>query len=283
MEENEVVTEATEEVPVEQVEEASEATTEETTESATETVEEETGEQPPPKGRDAQSRINELTWKAKAAQEQAEFYRDKYELERAQRPEPEVKEEPKLDLPPAPVMPDRFDYDSDEDFTAAKQKFQHENAMYLNTIIEKREQAAIAKQQNMARQNVMSARQQTLTQKLSAGREKYHDFDMVMANPQTQYSETMIEGLTDSDNSAEIAYFLGQNPQEAAKIMQMPPLQQVMAIGKLDIQVAASKPKTTKAPPPSEPIAAGSSGAVVDPDNMTIDEWRKWREGGGTY
>lgn len=277
MEENEVVTEATEEVPVEQVEEASEATTEEQTESATETVEE---EEQPPKGRDAESRIKELNWKAKAEAEKAEYWRDMYERTRAPQPEPEVKEEPKLDLPPAPVMPDRFDYDSDEDFTAAKQKFQHENAMYLNTIIEKREQAAIAKQQSMARQNVMSARQQTLTQKLSAGREKYHDFDMVMANPQTQYSETMIEGLTDSDNSAEIAYFLGQNPQEAAKIMQMPPLQQVMAIGKLDIQVAASKPKTTKAPPPSEPIAAGSSGAVIDPDNLPIEEWRKLRDAG---
>jgi hypothetical protein len=241
------------------------------------------GEQPPPKGRDAQSRIDELTWRAKVAEEKANEYRDMYERSRAPQEEPQAKEEPKLDLPPAPVMPDRFDYDSDEDFTAAKQKFQHDNAMYFNTIIEKREQAAIAKQQNTARQNVMSQRQQTLTQKLSAGREKYHDFDMVMANPQTQYSETMIEGLTDAENSADIAYHLGQNPQEAAKIMQMPPLQQVMAIGKLDVQVAAAKPKTTKAPPPSEPVAAGSSGAVVDPDKMTADEWRKWRDGGGTY
>lgn len=241
----------------------------------------ETEEQPPQKkGRDAESRIHELTWKAKSAQEQAEYWREQYERSRQPQQEAQpVAEEPQLDLPPAPVPPDRFDFDSDDEYRKALGGFQQENAKYMHAIIQKNQEAAIAKQREQQRATVMNERQRTLAQKIDAGRVKYHDFDMVINNPSVPISQTMTESLVDAENSADIAYHLGTNIEEARRIASLAPIQQVMEIAKLDLSLG-KKPKTTNAPPPSEPVRAATSDGVIDVDKLSTDEWLKLRNAG---
>lgn len=241
------------------------------------------GEERPPKGRDAESRIKELVWKGKNKDEQIDYWREQYERVTQARQEVQqtpAQQEPENNLPAAPVPPDRFDYDSDEDYSKAVSTYQQKNAQWVSEILTQREQAAAAKQQETHRQAVFNERQQTLKTKMDAGREKYADFEAVAFNPTVPLTSAMTETIIDADNSADIAYHLGTNPQEAARISNLSPMQQVMEIAKLDVTMASKQTKITKAPPPSEPVSSGDAGAVIDPDRLPIEEWRRLRNEG---
>lgn len=243
---------------------------------------EEHGDDAPPKGKDAESRIKELNWKKKNAEEQAQYWRDMYERREMMQRQQEAPrpEEPQLDIPAAPVPPDRFDFDSDQEYQQAVSKYQQDHVKWFNSAIETREKAALAKQQQTQRQAVFNERQQSLAQKVEAGRQKYVDFDSVVFNQSVPFSDAMTEAIIDAGNSADIAYHLGSNPQEAARIASLSPMQQIMEVAKLDVTIQGKQKKQTKAPPPSEPVQGGDTMVSRDPDKMSIEEWRKWRKSG---
>jgi hypothetical protein len=93
----------------------------------------------------------------------------------------------------------------------------------------------------------------------------------------------MAETIQASDIGPDIAYYLGSNPKEAARIAALKsPILQAKEIGKIEAKMA-SEPvlrKTTSAPPPIAPISGRGSGApsydTTDPrsiKNMTTSEW----------
>ena len=114
-------------------------------------------------------------------------------------------------------------------------------------------------------------------------RTKYDDFEQVAYNPKLPISNAMAETIQASDMGPDIAYYLGSNPKEAARIASLnSPILQAKEIGKIEAKMA-SEPvlrKTTSAPPPIAPISGRGSGApsydTTDPrsiKNMTTSEW----------
>jgi hypothetical protein len=114
-------------------------------------------------------------------------------------------------------------------------------------------------------------------------RGKYDDFEQVAYNPKLPISNAMAETIQASDMGPDIAYYLGSNPKEAARIASLnSPILQAKEIGKIEAKMA-SEPvlrKTTSAPPPIAPISGRGSGApsydTTDPrsiKNMTTSEW----------
>lgn len=114
-------------------------------------------------------------------------------------------------------------------------------------------------------------------------RSKYDDFEQVAYNPKLPISNAMAETIQASDIGPDIAYYLGSNPKEAARIAALnSPIIQAKEIGKIEAKLA-SEPvlrKTTSAPPPIAPISGRGSGApsydTTDPrsiKNMTTSEW----------
>lgn len=98
-------------------------------------------------------------------------------------------------------------------------------------------------------------------------------------------SEPMAEAITETDNPAAIAYYLGQNPEEAARIAAMSPTGASRAIGrieaKLESQAApaaveqARQPETktvTKAPPPVTTLS-GAPAVVKDLGEMSMADY----------
>lgn len=98
-------------------------------------------------------------------------------------------------------------------------------------------------------------------------------------------SEPMAEAITEADNPAAIAYYLGQNPEEAARIAAMTPTGASRAIGrieaKLESQAApaaveqARQPETktvTKAPPPVTTLS-GAPAVVKDLGEMSMADY----------
>ncbi|MDA5337809.1 LysR family transcriptional regulator [Stenotrophomonas maltophilia] len=98
-------------------------------------------------------------------------------------------------------------------------------------------------------------------------------------------TQTMAEAITDADNPASIAYYLGQNPEEAARIAGMSPSAVSRAIGRIEAklesqaapaaaeQARAPEQKTvTKAPPPVTTLS-GAPPVVKDLTEMSMADY----------
>ena len=80
-----------------------------------------------------------------------------------------------------------------------------------------------------------------------------------------------------SDNAADIAYYLANNPQEVYALAGMNPVQAIKTVAQIESRITARPQSGSKAPPKPPTTVKGNSEAVQDPHKMTTDEWMKWR------
>ena len=113
-------------------------------------------------------------------------------------------------------------------------------------------------------------------------RDKYDDYDQVARNPNVPITEVMAEAIYASDVGPEVAYYLGTNIKEAARISRLTPFLQAKEIGKIEARLASDPPvkKTSNAPAPISPVTARSTGSTshdtTDPrstKSMTASQW----------
>lgn len=125
---------------------------------------------------------------------------------------------------------------------------------------------------------------------VSRAREKHADFDAVVYSQDLQISETMRETLLQSEDGASLAYHLGQNPEEAARIASLPERAQIMAIGRLQAKLeapalpaapgyqhAGAGPALSKAPQPIQPLKAGAPVHHGLREDLPIGDWMRRR------
>ncbi|NBT32031.1 MAG: hypothetical protein EBT13_09070 [Rhodobacteraceae bacterium] len=111
---------------------------------------------------------------------------------------------------------------------------------------------------------------------------RYSDFDQVVSAPDLPISPAMARVITSSDVGADVAYWLGTNKAEAARIAQMSDLDMARALGAIEARVSMPKVKTLPtAPDPVKPVRPKGT-AQKRPEDMTVAEFNKWRESGGT-
>lgn len=114
--------------------------------------------------------------------------------------------------------------------------------------------------------------------------EKYPDYAEVAESDDIQISIPMSFAiLSAGDAGTELAYHLGKNPEEAARIagLVMPdgrggvmpnaPMQ-VFELGKLAAKIAAPKP-VSKTPDPITPLGARERAAETPPEEMSMEEY----------
>lgn len=113
-------------------------------------------------------------------------------------------------------------------------------------------------------------------------RDKYDDFEQVAYNPKLTVTPVMAETIQASDQGPDVIYWLGSNPNEAARISKLLPFQQAKEIGKIEAKLASDPPvrKTSSAPPPIVPVTPKANGTKVydttDPRSiasMSTSEW----------
>lgn len=109
-------------------------------------------------------------------------------------------------------------------------------------------------------------------------RKKHDDFDEVVTHPDVQITRDMVLAMAESDDPGGIAYHLGKNREEAARIAALSPIAQAREIGKIEATLAAPKPaptkKTTQAPDPIDPVR-GASSASKEPADMSFKEYEQ--------
>jgi hypothetical protein len=251
--------------------------------AASEEVEEAAGpeaaeETEPPK-KSAQDRINELTGKWRSTERDRDDWRDAYFKLQQQT---EVKREP--EKPPPLPDPDMSDFpkpkwenfETEEDFRAAEIEWQAERVYRKKEL--QRQQIYIQDQQRQEKAIFEGW--------LKDGGTKYEDFQAVAMKPYEQGGPAitleMDQAIRSDDLGHEIAYYLGQHPDESKRIAGLPPINQIREIGKLSAklenQESKPKPKTTSAAPAStKGTSSGSETPAKDVSKMSFKEYEAMR------
>lgn len=220
--------------------------------------------QPEKKPDGVQKRINELTAKARAAERRAEYAESQLHANHGRnREEPSAPES-------AAGRPALDQFESYDDYVEALTDWKTDQKLTA------REVANEAKRQKS--EATETTRTKVFTQ-VEAGRSEFADFDdVVINNPDLPVSESMTGVLLELEKGHAVAYYLGQNLEEAADIASMSPTRQAIALGRIEAKLAIKSPaKLSKAPAPvGSALAGGASPGKADPTKMTDSEWAKW-------
>ena len=193
-----------------------------------------------------------IKWRKEARESRAEFFKHRGE-------------EPKPPSGPSPEEltigkePQQTDFDDYQKYLDAKIDFEVKKAKINWDRDQERKQSEKAYQTKM----------QTLHERMDEGYKKYSDFEDVALNPTVPISPMIVEILSESENPADVAYYLGHNRAEAIKISRMTPIAAAREIAKIEVEIAkaveqqppgARKPSNiSNAPPPIKPIGSGKS------------------------
>lgn len=194
-----------------------------------------------------QERFNELTAARRQAEREAEYWR-----EQAKKGEP-----PEQAKPVQQGEPSLDQFDDYDEYVVAKAEYRLEQKL---------------KQQQQERQQ-MSAQQQhqekvqSFQAKANEARTKYEDFDVVVYGSNAPMSQAMEQVILSDDMGPDIAYYLGENTQEAQRIASMNPYQAVMEMAAIKTKLAAP-PKQSSAPEPISTIDTGTTATVEDDGPM---------------
>ncbi len=112
----------------------------------------------------------------------------------------------------------------------AREELKAEKARQEQDAQARKQQEQIATFQNAAQKAV------------DAGKAEFSDFDAVVNSGLAPFmTPVMQQALVFTQNGHKVAYYLGKNPGEAARIAQMDPPQMLMELGELRAKVAAPK------------------------------------------
>jgi hypothetical protein len=227
-----------------------------------------TGESPAaePRLSGVQKRIDEITRARREAEREAEYWRMRaQQAPPVQQPTPQA--QPAGEQPPTPQQFQTYD-----DYVTARAQYEGRQAAMALYVQAEQQRAWQAAQTEYVR------RAQNLNERLIADGAKYPDFDDVVRSQQTRITTVMADALGYMPNPADIAYYLGKNRQESARIAQLPPIQQAIEIARIGATLAATPTQKTVSTAPAPPQALATrrdSGSPQRIEEMPDAELRK--------
>lgn len=160
----------------------------------------------------------------------------------------------------------------------ASQTVDPDSLEYEDSIAERTIQRTRQEQAETATETVKLLAAEAFNYREAEARERYTDYDAVTRNPSLRITDPMADIIRESDLGPEIAYHLGKNPVEAAKIATMPERLQAKELGRLEERLKAPKPTPKQPPSPVNPVGANKSGGASDPSKMSMAEYAAWRK-----
>jgi hypothetical protein len=153
---------------------------------------------------------------------------------------------------------------------------------YAQALAEKKAQELV-EQRELERQQTELL--ESYAEREESARDKYEDFEQVVYNPNLRVTTVMAQTIQASDIGPDIAYHLGSNPKEAARIANLPPFLQAKEIGRIEAKLVANPPavkQATKAPEPIAPVTSARSNSpkydTTDPRSVSALSTSEWIE-----
>lgn len=222
-----------------------------------------------PKPKPIQKRISELVRERETARREAEYWREQAAM---MQQVPQVQHA--APQPPAELRAE--DFPTYEDYLVAKAETKAAARLH-SELAQRAEQA-----QRMAEQRQQMAAVSEFQVRADDARARYEDFDAVVTDPTTPVTPIMAEAIVTSAGGHEVAYYLGRNKQEAARIANLPPLGQAMEIARLEQRLTSAARRASSAPPPPRTVSGGavpgrdlySAGSDAEYLAMRRAQWR---------
>jgi hypothetical protein len=193
------------------------------------------------------------------------------ELEKAQKPE----------------VATQTDFPTLEQFGYDEGKFHAAVATYTRGMTESAKAAA-----REAAQEIVRAEREASQQQESLRNWAKKEAEFIKSKP--DYVEKVLEARTlpisreiqmelrESELGPQIAYYLVENPDKAAAILQLPLKAQLKEIGRIEARLESTKtpakPAVSQAPPPVSKVDASDAVVEKDPSTMSDAEFAKWRK-----
>ncbi len=205
-----------------------------------------------------QKRIDKLTYEAREAQRQAEYWREKA-LQEEKTPEP------------AKTLED-FEYD--------EAKYNAYQAQQITS------QAVEAAKRELAKERAEAqARERdfTVEQREKKFSEENGDYFELTRSSDVHFSAEMRDITADMEDGPAVRYHLAKNPDIASQIFYMPPLAAARELGRIEVKLQTERSKAGKkvsdAPEPAPTIKPGTPAASRTLDEADQEEFnRKRRE-----
>jgi hypothetical protein len=143
--------------------------------------------------------------------------------------------------------------------------------------IDQREAKREEMQARSRQEEYQQTHEATIRENLSKAADKYDDFEEVVTNPNLTITPVMTDAMGESEVGGEIAYYLGNNPKEAAAIAQMSNVQQVKAIDRLEAKFKSPN-KVSEAPAPAQVTGKGKATQAIDLNSASLDDYMKIRQ-----
>jgi hypothetical protein len=84
------------------------------------------------------------------------------------------------------------------------------------------------------------------------------------------------EAILDSDDPAALLHHLGTNPDVAADLRGLSPIQVARRVARIEAELSKPRePKESKAPKPITPVKSGKTDTTALSDELPLDEWAK--------
>lgn len=212
-----------------------------------------------------QKRISKLTGKWRQAESERDYWRERALAQREPAPPPK----------PAPQAKKLADFNYDEEAYQA-----HLEEVVAEKAAAKAEAKLRESQQRERSEQSRRESQSKFREREAKAREELEDYE--------EYAYTApIDDVTDiimaMDEGPRIAYYLGKNPETAARINALPPHLAAIELGRLDARLATEREQAkakavSKAPPPPPRLEATEPAVDKEPDQMSMRDWLRWRE-----
>lgn len=228
---------------------------------------------PPGKKPGVHNRIGELTREkhdakreAEALQRERDYWRD--QAMKTGKSEPGALAQ--ADEPKGEPTLEQFDFDTSK-FMKALYKWEREQERVEES---KRKQAEEAQKQH-----------RTFQEREQAFAAAHPDYEEIAKAEHVPITKAMAEAIIESDEAPAIAYYLGQNLEEASVIAQMSPIAAARAIGRIEAKLSAparlpdpiTPTKTvTRAPDPVTTLS-GSPAVTTSLDDMSMADYAEAR------
>jgi hypothetical protein len=141
-------------------------------------------------------------------------------------------------------------------------------------------------QQKMAEQAKAQQLDVEWDSKLKVAKAEYSDFDEVLQDAQDiPITQTMAQAIKSSEIGADLAYFLGKDPDYAIRISKMDPISAARELGRIESYIEydkankkpAAKPAVSKAPSPIKPVKSSTTPGSKSLEDMTPAEYMAYR------
>lgn len=112
-----------------------------------------------------------------------------------------------------------------------------------------------------------------------AGKTEFPDWDSSLRTFQMLggASQDFLEAVTSMDAGHKVLHHLGQNPEEAERLLSLPPLRMALELARLEATVGQAKPApVSKAPAPISPVG-GKSAPVEPAEFATTADYIAWK------